>query len=287
MSYPLIGANATINSWGSGNFNSTLLAWLTNASANIQLVNNGVDITGLGSLVRNEIPGMISANATLGGYVRATSGGTPFLATAGGLAAVSGLYTAASIQSFAISLRTDTVTDMTAFNSATPPAAMLFRPGIFMASARYTAMVDSSTALTAPSRPGDALPTAVFTIGPSSTLTMTSANVRVVSAVLQRGGQKQLVTYQMNSTTTVGASGGPFGTRTFGSTNNADPFWSAGGAATGALDAYMITGGAQKIGFADSFWTSIDINLPQLNAPVGYQIGIQASGAISINGSVI
>lgn len=276
MAYSLAGQNATVASWGSANQYSTILAAIDPASARVSLVNNGVDITALGEQFVTELPGLTSGTAVIGGY----AGSTAYLGNVCGVSNSAGATTYQThCRSIEITLGTTQVHDITEFNSGTPPTVMAYRPDIFAASARWTCLVDTDTAIAKPSIYGDTLPTLVFTYGTSATLTMSGAvrtmNVQLVTKSMQ------LVTYAMNSSSTVVSSGGIFGTYTFGGTLNNAPLWSAGGAAAGAIQFNMISGGARKVTAADSFYRSMTIRAVPA-APVGFEANIQLTGALAI-----
>lgn len=274
MSYPVIGANATVGSWGSANQNATILSNIIPASARYSLSNNGQDITGLGAFAVSEMPGLHSAGVTIGGLAgaSATLGTSIQVAYSGGTVAPYAL----SMQSLSLVMRTPTVHDITAGSSGSPATFMSFRPDIFQCAARFTALVDSGTPITLPDTYGNTLNSAVFTYMSGGTLTLTG-HVRTLEQTAIKGG-KQLVTYGIGSVGTVVSAGGLFGVHTFGGTNNADPLWSAGGAATGALVLNMLGAGTRKITFTDSFWTSIAINATAPGQAVGVEIAIQPSG---------
>lgn len=280
MAYPLIGSNATPGSWGSTNYYSVALASLTAASASYSIDNDGQDITALGAFATSEIPGLLSARATLGGWL----GATPALGTSGSIA-YSGYTTAPygiNVQSFNIAMRTPAVHDITTGSSGSPATFRAFRPDIFTCAASFTSLVDSATALTLPNVPGDTIGTATFTIVPGITAALTGI-IRTLGVRLARPG-KQLVTYGMHNVGTVtfagGTASGPLA-RTYGSTNNADPLWSAGGSVAGALVLNMLGAGTRKITFTDSFWTSIGISSQNPGSPVAMEYGIQPTGTFS------
>lgn len=284
MSYVLIGSNATVNTWGSANFYSALLALITPASARVSISNNGQDITAIGASAMSEIAGLVSATCTIGGFAGIGGGAVvPGLGNSCSVSFSGGTVApyAINLQTLDISLRTVAVHDITTGSSGSPATFMSFRPDIIQASARFTALVDSSTGLKLPDISSSAaLNQAVFTYLPSSTITFAKANVRTLDVQAVRGN-KQLVTYGMNSVGSVTSAGGVFGTNTFGD-DNVDPLWSQGGSAVGAMDLYLISGGAKKVAFADSFWTGIDIRAAP-NSPVGIEIRVQPTGTITLS----
>lgn len=278
MSYPLKGANAEIHALGSANFYSTYLAAITPASASVSVTNNGQDVTGLGAQAIAELPGLLSATATIGGF----AGATPYIGNVCGVSnsgGTSAMYSV-DIQSFDIALRCVASQEVTKFNSGTPPTVMSFMPDIIQMGATITAMVDNSTALTLPDLYSNTLNTFVLTYGATGVLTL-SGNVKAMRVSTAKA-TKTMVQYTLGSSGTIANTGGLFGSHTFGGAVNQDPLWSQGGAAVGAASFYWIADGAKSLVFADSFWTGIRIVSRGPGLPVMTEMDLQATGAISV-----
>lgn len=283
MAFPLRGINATVASWGSANIYATILAAITPASARYTINNNGQDVTGIGAFPLSEIAGLVSANVTIGGY----AGSSPYLGVYGSIAAggsPSGASTpyVTSPQSLSITLRTTGVHDITTGSSGSPATYMSFMPDGFQASARWTALVDSSTALSAPDlRSTVTYNQLAFTYASGGTVTFPACNIRTVDVQLVRGN-KQLVTYQANSIGGISAAGGIFGTQaSWGTSTNPFPLWNLGSGTPGALTLQLYSVGPKSIAFADSFLTSMTITATP-NAPVGVECQIQPTGTITL-----
>lgn len=279
--YPLNGANATINSLGSSNFYSRYLAAIRGASARFSETNDNPDVTGLGSNCVQSIPGLYSGNLTIGGY----AGSTPYIGNVCGLSFGVGTMYAVDIQSFNITLSSVGVSEITKFNSGSPPVVRDFMPGIFACSASWVCMVDANTPLTAPNRYGDTLQTPVFTYGNSATLTFNAngAIVRSLGLTVNRGAQKQIVQYSLQSVSTVQASGGLFsGGENFGSAPNLSFPWSQGGATKlGVGNLYLLGSGTRKIDWVDAFATQVRIAMPGPGAPVTTEMDLQLTGGVT------
>ena len=272
MSYPLISANATVTSWGSTNFYSTVLAAITPNSARINITNDDQEVTGIGAFASVMIPGLKSANVTLGGY----AGSPVYLGNAGSITSTgtpNGYVT--TVQSWEWVARTPTVHDITPFGGT--PTWKTFRPDIFTSSLRYTALVDSSTSLAPAPDAGGGLQTVTLTYVSGGTIAMTGL-IKQIGVTAVRGN-KQLVTYQLDGSSTVTTAGGIFGTYTMGGANNTHPLWSAGGSAAGAMVVTLLTG--KTISLADSFYTSMRVSCAP-SAPVAVEFNVQATGAVTI-----
>lgn len=272
MAYNLIGANAVVTSWGSTNFYSTCLAAITPNSARITITNDDQEVTGIGAFASVMIPGLKSANVVLGGY----AGSSPYLGNAGAITSTgtpNGYVT--TVQSWEWIARTPTVHDITPFGGT--PTWKTFRPDIFTSSLRYTALVDSSTSLAPAPDAGGGLQTVTLTYVSGGTIAM-SGLIRQIGVTAARGN-KQLVTYQLDGSSTVTTAGGIFGSFTMGGANNTHPLWSAGGSAAGAMVVTLGTG--KTISLADSFYTNMRVSCAP-SAPVAVEFNVQATGAVSI-----
>jgi len=283
VSFPLLGRNATVNSWGSTNLYSTILAAITPASARYTLRNNGQNITGIGSFAMSQIAGLCSADVTIGGY----AGSAPYLGVYGSVAAggsPSGASTpyVTSPQSLTITLETTGVHDITTGSTGSPATYMSFMPDGFQARASWTALVDSSTALSGPDlRTTTTYNQLAFTYANGGTVTFPACNIQTTDVQLVRGN-KQLVTYQAESNGGISASGGIFGTQaSWGTSTNPFPLSSLGGSAAGALVLYLISGGAKSISFADSFIRSMSITATP-SAPVAVTMAVRPTGSWTI-----
>lgn len=282
MAYPLIGGQGSVASWGTAsNAYADLLAAITPASVRWSIVGETQDVTGIGALNVSRIAGLKSGSATISGFGGAAAATvTPVMGNYGSIT-WSGGYTA-NVQSWEFTARTIAVHDITS-TQATPILYRYFRPDIFTSSARFTAIVDDTAAVIAPFNVGTSAATVVLTYGSAQTITMTGFP-RMVEETLTKGN-KQLVTYEIDGTSTVAMSGGflsGIGTGdTWGNTVNDFPLWSAGGTVAGQLVINNISGGARKVTFADSFWTSIRASVSP-GAPIGVQIGVQPTGVITI-----
>lgn len=292
MAYPLIAGEGSVYSWGTtSNFYVDLLAAMTTNSARWSIVGDMHDVTGTGALNIAKIPGLKTATATISGFGgNAAGAATPYVGNRGSLTFSSGY--ALHIQSWEWTARTTAVHDITSTTQTTPLLWRYFRPDIFTHSCRFTALVDSATgagnAIVAPFDVGAAVSTVVLTYGSSQTITL-SGYPRAVSVSIVKG-TKQLVTYEIDGTSTVAISGGFLSglgaTDTWGNTADSFPLWTAstGGAAVGALIINNNAGGAgatKKVTFADSFWTSLSVSVSP-SAPVGIQVGVQATGVVTI-----
>lgn len=280
VTYPLRGANATINSWGSTNFYSNLKTNITPASMAFNVQNNGVNVTGIGEFPISEIPGLISADATIGGF----AGASPYLGVYASSSASGGTTAPymVDIQSLNLTLRCLGVDDITTGSSGSPATYMSFMPvGGFQATATWTALVDQNTPLLLPDIRTNTLNNIVFTYGNGQTLTFATGNIRTLGVRIARNS-KQIVTYQANSVGAVTPAGinSLLGTTAFDS-SNPFPLWSGpAGSTQGALTAYMHST-PRSIAFADSFVTAISISATP-GAPVGVECQVQASGAITL-----
>lgn len=272
MAYPTIWAEGTIASgWTGHAFYVNLLAALTVRAATVTITNEDHDVTGLGAAVISRIPGLRSATATLQAFAA-----TPYIGNFMNVAYSAGGY-AINPTSFEINISTPTVHDITSRTiPAGAPLWRYFRPDVFQASARYTAMADSATALVVPSVSAAALPTVTMTYGSGATLAG-SGIIQQLGASITKGN-KNLANYVVDWSGAVTAAGGIFGSYVFGS--QVDPMWN--GANTGTLIPLVVTlASGRTITFADSFWTSIRIS-GSVGAPVMVDIGVRASGVVTI-----
>lgn len=277
VTYPLRGANATVQSWGSANFYSTLLAAMKPASMRFQFVNDGPDTTGIGEFAHSEIPGLIGGSFTIGGF----AGSTPYLGVYASIAASGGTTPYLSdVQSITLTLasRVDDATTGSAGSPATYTSPM--PSGAFMATATWRCLVDQNTALVKPDVRGATLNNLVFTYGSSQTLAFATGNIKRLNVEVVRS-QKQLVTYQATSVGTITPAGSLLGSTAF---SNSAPFplWSgAAGSTQGAMVAYLNGAADRTITLADSFATSITINATPA-APVGVEVSGVSVGTITI-----
>lgn len=275
--------NATVSSWGSANIYATILAAITPASARYTITNNGQDVTGIGAFAMSQIAGLISADVTIGGY----AGSAPYLGVYGSIAAggsPSGASTpyVTSPQSLSITLRTTGVHDITTGSSGSPATYMSFMPDGFQASARWTSLVDSSTALSAPdTRATTTYNQLAFTYANGGTVTFPACNIKTVDVQLVRGN-KQLVTYQADSNGSISAAGGIFGTQAaWGASTNPFPLWNLGSGTPGALTLQLYSVGPKSVAFADSFLKSMTITAAPAS-PVGIECSVQPTGVITL-----
>lgn len=278
LTYPLRGANATINSWGSTNFYSNLKAALTPARMSFNVQNNMQDITGIGAYAQSSIPGLISATATVSGFADSS----PYLGVYVS-ATASGGTTApyiVDILSLNLTLECLGVEDITTGSSGSPATYMSFMPaGGFRAIATWRCLVDQNTPLVLPDIRTNTLNNLVFTYGSSQTLAFATGNISTLGIEVVRG-QKQIATYQAMSVGTVTPAGSLLGSKAFDS-SAPFPLWSGpAGSTQGALTAYMVST-PRSIAFADSFTRSISINAAP-GAPVAVDCQVQASGAITL-----
>jgi len=280
MSFPLRGMNATVSAFGSANIYSTILAAITPASARYTLRNNGQDITGIGSFAMSQIAGLCSADVTIGGY----AGSAPYLGVYGSIAAggsPSGASTpyVTSPQSLSITLATTGIHDITTGSSGSPATYMSFMPDGFQATARWTALVDSSTALSGPDlRSTTTYNQLAFTYANGGTITFPACNIKQVDVSLVRGN-KQLVTYQAESNGGISAAGGIFGTQaSWGTSTNPFPLWNLGSGTPGALTLQLYSVGPKSIAFSDSFIRSMTITAAP-SSPVAVEMAIRPTGS--------
>lgn len=287
-SFPLIGSQGSVVSWGAtgtaSNFYADLLSSITPASARWTISGDVHDVTGMGTYAVAKIPGLKSATAVISGFGGNAAGAvTPYVGNRGTLSFSAGGY-ALHIQSWEWTARTLAVHDITSTTQATPVLWRYFRPDIFTHSCRFTALVDDTTSLVNLPDVGASLPTVTLTYGSSQTIAVTGI-LRMVDCTVAKGN-KQLVTYEIDGTSTAAMSGGflsGLGTSdTWGGSANLTPFWTAGSASIeGQLIINNTSTGPKRVTFADSFWTSIRVAVSP-GAPVGVQIGVQATGVVTI-----
>lgn len=270
MAYVLISDQGALTSWGSGNQNATILAAITPARATLDIVENVANVSALGTAYESFIPNLKSVAGSIGGYI----GSAPYIGAIGIVAFSSGGY-ALHVTEAEVSIRTTTAHDITELNAGSQ--WMRFRPGTLTWSIRYTAMIDSGTAIVAPPDTGASLPTVTLTYGSGATVAGAGV-IRQVGVAIVRGN-KQLVTYEITGTGTLTTAGGIFGTSTLGSTHNTAPIWNAGGSATGAMVITAASG--RTYSMADSFWTGIRLRVTP-NAPASVDISWQGDGAVTI-----
>lgn len=268
------GEEGSVVSWGSANFYSSFLALLSSNRAAVYIGSDVVDVQAFGAYAAARTPGLKQCRATISGY----AGSTPYLGNAGLLAYSSGGYVLhAQRWSWSASSGVD---DITEFN-ATPPEWRSFMPDGFQADCEFTAGIDADTALALPPAPQigpSALPTLTLTYRNGGTLAA-KAVIQSVNATIPLRG-KNLAAYNVLGTgiwTAAGASS-LFGSRTFASAVNQDPFWSVGGAAAGALVIQAASG--RTYSFADSFWTRMQLTA-EVGSPVRVDVSVQGTGVLT------
>lgn len=273
MGYWTIGSEGRLTSWGSSNFYSTLLAAMTANRAVVRVGSDEIDITGLNVHQMAYTPGLKRVQVDITGML----GSTPYLGN-NGLVTMSSGY-ATHVQSFEWSASTPTVHDITEFSSGGSVEWMSFRPDVFMASATFTAGVDSSTALTLPPAPAASLPTVTLQYTTNGTLAA-SGIIRQLSAGPVRG-QRNLAEYSITGTGAWTAAGAAsiFGSRTFGSSANADPLWSAGSSAAGAMVVQLAP--SRTLSLADSFWERMVLRC-SVGAIPTINITVRGTGALTV-----
>lgn len=269
MAYIVAGIQGALTSWGSTNQNSTILSGITPASVNLRVMSDTPNVSGLGNSYESHIPGLKFSNGSISGY----NGSAPALGATGNVAYSAGGY-ALHVYSAEVTIRTTTVHDITELNAGSQ--WMRFRPDALAWSMRYTAGIDSATALVLPPDTGASIPTVTLTYATGATLAG-SGVIRQVSAAIVRG-QKSIATYEVQGSGTLGTVGGVFGTSTLGSTANAAPLWAAGGSATGAMVITAVT--SRTYTLSDSFWTSIRLRWTPA-APVAVDIDFQGDGSVT------
>lgn len=278
VTYPLRGANATVNSWGTGgNFYATLLAQMKPASMRFEFMNDGQDTTGIGEFAHSEIPGLIGGQFTIGGF----AGSSPYLGVYSSIAASGGTAPyIVDVQSINISIRSGVV-DATTGSSGSPATYTVPMPsGAFSGLATWTCLVDQNTALIRPDPRGATLNNLVFTYGSGQTLAFATANIKRLSVEAVRGN-KQIVRYQAASVGAITPAGSLLGSTAF---SNSAPFplWSgAAGSTQGAMVAYLNGAADRTITLADSFATSIAINSTPA-APVGVVVEGVSVGTVTL-----
>lgn len=275
MAYWSRGAEGAITSWGSTNIYSTILAGITPVSAVLYVGSDDIDVTGLGAFAVTKIPGLKSARVDFRGY----AGSTTYIGNNGNLAYSAGGY-ALHVPEWNWSMATPTVHDITEFNPTVVWRS--FMPDIYASSIRFTAGIDSTTALVMPPDPAAALPTLTLTYKSGATIASTGL-IRAVSPSVVRG-QKNVATYELVGTGNTTTVGGIFGSRTWGGSNNSDttngmPLWSAGGSAAGAMVITAVTGRTYSL--ADSFITSMRLSC-NVGGAVMLEGSIQATGAVTV-----
>lgn len=273
MGYWTIGSEGRLTSWGSANFYSTLLAAMTTNRATVRIGSDDINITGLNVHQAAYIPGLKRVQVD----ITAMLGSTPYLGN-NGLVSLSTGYDEL-VQSFEWTASTPTVHDITPFASGGGVEWMSFRPDIFMASATFTAGVDSATALTLPPAPGASLPTLTLQYTTNGTLAA-SGIIRQVSAGPVRG-QKNLAEYSLVGTGAWTAAGAAsvFGSRTFGSSANNDPLWTSTGSAVGAMVVQMAP--SRTLTLTDSFWERMTLRC-SVGAVPTINISVRGTGSVSV-----
>jgi hypothetical protein len=267
MAYPLISDQGAVTSWGTGgNQNAVILAGITPASTTIAIDGDSQNITGIGVSTETSIPGLKSARGTISGFM----GSSPYIGAAANIAWGTGGY-ALHIQDFEAVLRTTRVHDLTEFNAGNQYKK--FRPDSFAWGLRYTAIIDSGTAIVAPPDTSGSLYTVTLTYGSGATLAGTGL-VRQVGVNITRGSKQQVV-YEVMGNGNLTTASGIFGTSTLGSTFNTAPLWNTGGSATGAMVITAISGKTYTLN--DSFWTSIRIRGTP-TTPVSVSVDWQGEG---------
>jgi len=270
VAYWTKGDSGSVVSWGSANFYSTLLAGISPARATVFVGADTPDVTAFQAFAATSIPGLKMCRATISAY----AGSTPYLGNAGTLAYDMGGY-ALHVPGWQWTASTPAVHDITEFNPSVVWRS--FMPDIFQAACSFTAGIDSATAVVLPPAPAASLPVLTLTYKTGGTLASSAIISSLNSTIAVRN--KNVAAYNVKMTGTTTAAGGIFGTKTFGSTINTDPLWSAGGAAVGALVIQAYSG--RTYTFADSMWTRIQLTC-EVGAPVRVDIDVQGSGALTV-----
>lgn len=271
MAYWTKGETGRLTSWGSANLNATILSNISPARCTLFVGSDTPDVTAFQAYAAAKIPGLKRWNISVSAY----AGSTPFLGNAGTLAYSAGGY-ALHVPSWTWTGGCDAILDMTEFN----PSVVWrnFAPSIWNANAQYTAGIDSATSLALPPSPGAALPTLTLTYGSGATLAASSIISSMNANIAVRN--KNTAAYQTVGSGNWTAVGGIFGSYVFGNNGaNADPLWSAGGSATGAI--VMQAASGRTYTGADSFMTRCQITC-EVGSPVRVDIDIQGMGALTV-----
>lgn len=279
MSWPTIGAEGTITSWGSTNFYSTFLAAITPNAGTMTISNDAQDVTGINAYAATTIPGLKSATATIAGFLNnAGSAGAPYIGNAFTLTFSGGYVVNPISWEWTASSPDHDITSRTIGGGT--PLWKYFRPDIFSARLRYTCFVDSSTTIALPLDPNAATSSCSLAYGNSATLAANGIITNVPISIVR--GQRNLVTYELMGTGSWVSANGPFGTsRTFGNTANTDPLWTAGVPTSSPAGALVLnTGNSKTLTAQDSFWT-------QLRLAGTVSGAVQASANIRVTGTVV
>lgn len=268
MAYWTRGDSGNVLSWGSG-FYANLLAALTPMRCALFVGSDVIDVTGFQTFAAARTEGLKQWRVNISAY----AGTTPYIGNAGTLAYSAGGY-ALHVPKWTWRAQSAAIPN-TEFNPSVEWRS--FMPDIFQADCSFDAGIDSGTALVLPPAPAAALPTLTLTYKAGATLAASAIVNSMNASIAVR--ERNMAGYSVSGTGSWTAAGGIFGTRTFGATINADPYWSAGGAAVGAIVIQSSTG--RTYSGADSFWTGMTINC-EVDKAVRVDLTVQGTGALTL-----
>lgn len=268
MGYPTIGAEGKLVSWGSSNFYSDLFTRVNWSNCRLNITTDSHETTGLDVEAVTRIEGLkqwsmaLSGEALLGSAVK--TGSTGLVTFASGYAL--------HVQSWELTLEAG-VHDITAFDPA-GVSWRSFRPDASSWSGSFTALVDSSTAV---SGIGSAPASATFRYEDNTIDGTLSGDIIVTpfDVTVVRGSLNQYTFgFQGSGALTPAGTNSLFGTTVFGI-----PLWSAGGSAAGAIVMAALTGSRTFSG-ADSFWRRISVRC-NVGEPIEVSVDVQGTGAMT------
>lgn len=271
MAYALASYEGSIESWGSSNFYSDLLAAVRVHSATLTISNPATDTTGDGHSSMRHIAGLGEWSADVSAMAFASPRLGNQLLVSG-----SGLYST-HVQSWSLTMATNPLPNTDA--AVTPPTWRSTRPGLLRLSGSWTAHITSGAALPLPSQPGSSPVTLTLRYGDSTVDETLSLPVIITRARPQRPrGQIQVVEYAFEGSGDLT----PAGTNSvFGTTALSAMPWSAGGTTAGAL-VFATMDGTRFFTGDDSFLRTATISANVgANEPVNVSLGIQGIGAIT------